>query len=342
MSSLLNRANAAAGTTAPAAPPAGGSFLSSPPAAPAGPTPEQIAAEQARLAEEERQARLRAIVPHGFMDTCAAVRSYNRGFPLLKGAAAQAFAAAGGQSVAPDFVYPGTGEIHYVQLDQAEHMIKLASDMAANYGPAPTNTPTTVINPLAPNAPVSDPRLAADGGTPVTTDTSLNANVNVPPGPSPEAIATAAKMGIDTANVTVTEETTPKAKTPRKAKAKEEVLADAGASMQTTAPQLHLYVDVVSNFPTVSLNDWAQEMADKLAKSFGAIDIQCAPEDSPLGYEKWRGALRAFIRDEKASPLPEGSAFSIDTRYSAVMTTIAEGLAIRIRMAGGKLTRSVR
>ena len=114
-----------------------------------------VAVERARIAADEAKAKLSARVPAGFVEACASVRSYNKGFPTLLGAAAMAYAASGGQDVAEGTKFPGTGDISFVELDEPGLMTALAEDLRVDSeaNPAPI---------LPPDAPASDPSKAAN------------------------------------------------------------------------------------------------------------------------------------------------------------------------------------
>lgn len=349
VASLLNRANAGAPAqnTQPAPAPAQtGSMLRPPQAAPQGPSAAEIAAERQRLEMEERAARLKALVPAGFDQACSAVRAFNRGFPKLFGAAAQAYAAMGGQAVAPDAVFPGQGEISYVEIDDPLAVSALAGELAKDAAAGPR------VSPIPPDAPASDPALAAQVGAPAATfaeTTTQAAQETMPPfvpkASTPPDPMTAAKPEQMPAAGTTTPPTAP-AKKPRASRAAK---AAAEATEQSESfgekpgegAEFVLYIDCATNRKTASLNDWAQEQADKLAKKWGAIDIRCGAEDSAIGYDKWKGALVAWCRDEKLSPLPPG-AYSLSARFSSVMLAIAEGLSLRVRELGGEVIWGVR
>lgn len=354
VASLLNRANAGAPAQntqpAPATAPAQtGSMLRPPQAAPQGPSAAEVAAERQRLEMEERAAKLKALVPPGFTDACAQVRSFNRGFPKLFGAAAQAYAAAGGQAVAADAVFPGQGEISYVEIDDPLALSALAGELAKDAAAGPH------VSPIPPDAPASDPALAAQVGTPAATfeqppmTTAIAGTPStlppfVAPAQTPPDPMTAAKpeqMPAAPTSPPAAPAKKPRASRAQKAANEATEQSESFGEKPGDAVEFVLYIDCATNRKTSSLNDWAQEQADKLAKKWGAIDIRCGAEDSAIGYDKWKGALVAWCRDPQLSPLPPGS-YALSARFSSVMLAVAEGLSLRVREAGGEVIWGVR
>lgn len=331
VSSLLQRAN----SLRPATPPAHTTGVQPAVQAAPGPSAAEIAAERERLAAEEAEARrkairaeeeakLRAKVPHGFEQAVDAVRSYNRGFPTLTGAAAIAFYAMGGQHADSDI--PGSGEISDITLSDPLLMAQLATELAAD---AAQNNQQPAPSLLPPDAPPNDPRLASEDAvqTTVAAATSAAPPVTLPTPPAPAAKKRGPKPKTEAAPTQEAPAPAVQAQTPVTA-------APADAAV-------HVFVNCATSLPTISLNDWAQQLADQLAKKFGAVDVRCGGEDTPLGYDKWKGSLMAFARDKDAAPLP-GGYYSIDTRYSAVMQVVAEAIALRAKETGGSITWGTR
>lgn len=284
--------------------------------APSGPSAAEIAAEKAKIEAEQKAARLKAYIPAGFAEAVEKVKSFNMGFPKLKGSASRAMKALEGIDVGstqpPEI--PGTGEIHYVELDDANLMAKLVEDLEAA---AAEQAPT-----VPPDAPASEPRLAAD-----------------PAGPSTQAapVAQTQMPAMQTSpDPMKAEPEAPKKKTRGK---KDEPSQPTMAAPSSDA--LHIFVDVATTVECTSLNEWAQQVADTMAAKWGAIDIRCGGEDTPIGYEKWRGALFAMVRDAKQTPLA-GGYYKLSTDYSQVMSEIARALVLRAKESGGSYTRGLK
>ena len=74
---------------------------------------------------------------------------------------------------------------------------------------------------------------------------------------------------------------------------------------RTVAPKaIHLFVDVVLERgarPT-PLEDYYLPKVREMEEQHGAADIRCAPQDSPLGYGKWKGALASYVRAVPPAP----------------------------------------
>jgi hypothetical protein len=128
---------------------------------------------------------------------------------------------------------------------------------------------------------------------------------------------------------------------PAPKKTRKKAAAEMAPAATTAEEGLHIFVDCTTTKDSKSLNDWAQEQADFIARQYSAPDIRCGALDSPIGYEKWTGVLSAFIRDPQASPLPAG-AYTMETRFSKVLQVVAEALYLRVKVAGGTYTRGVR
>lgn len=68
-----------------------------------------------------------------------------------------------------------------------------------------------------------------------------------------------------------------------------------------------LFVDCMSSEFSTPLDPYVDAICKALCEEFHAADLRCAPNDSPLGFGKWKGALAAAI---KANP-PEGKIYSL-------------------------------
>lgn len=111
------------------------------PAAPQPTTQDALAAEEQRL---RAQAAQQQVMP-GFVEACT--RMHARGMmPQLAGAAAQMYAAAGGQAVAPGSTFPGLGALAAMPaITEPAQVIQLANEIAPaqqQQAPAPAPAPT--------------------------------------------------------------------------------------------------------------------------------------------------------------------------------------------------------
>lgn len=148
-----------------------------------------LAAEEAKL---RAQAAQQQVMPD-FAEACARIQNSGRGFPPLGGAAAQMYAAMGGQAIAPGTSWAGTGDLGRLPTPIMEpaHVLQLANEIApaapmqpaaapapAPVAPAPVAipwqgmqqpaaaqpapwSPQAVQHVLPPDAPPSQPHLAA-------------------------------------------------------------------------------------------------------------------------------------------------------------------------------------
>jgi hypothetical protein len=121
------------------------------------PNPQQpqpdLAAEEARL---RAQAAQQQVMP-GFAEAITRIQMSGRGFPPLGGAAAQMYAAMGGQAIAPGVTFPGIGELARmpVAITEAIHVLQLANELMPQQQQAPAAAPPP---PAAP-APAPTPRV---------------------------------------------------------------------------------------------------------------------------------------------------------------------------------------
>lgn len=312
-----------------------------------GPDPAAVAAEQARIAAEEKAAALRNLVPAGFIEACAAVRAFNRGFPKLTGGAAIAYAASGGQSIAPGVEFAGSGMIDYVVLSEPMQMAQLANDLAGE-------APSEPVNALPPDAPSSDPTLAADMPLPgASTMTAVPTTVHVMTSTEAVAAPQAFTATVPTAQAASAPDpmkseaaVAPKkrGRGPAKPKAaqpagQKTVNEDAFETADSNA--LHIYVNCTTTFETIDLTDWAQNLADTLAVAAGADDIRSGSDASNLGFGKWKGVLMALARSAEHAPL-DGGNYSISTSYGEIVEVVAQALYLRAKQTGGSYTRGGR
>lgn len=135
---------------------------------------------RAQLAAEEQQMRQQVVAAQKptLVEMCAKLTSFGFGMPTLGGNLAQAYAAAGGQAIAPGTQYnsiaarPGSRRsLHTITLTEVGHLYQLAAELDAEAAQAaPTPAPVYVAPPpapvaapssfLSPDAPASHPNLA--------------------------------------------------------------------------------------------------------------------------------------------------------------------------------------
>ncbi len=303
------------------------------PVVPTGPTPEEIATaralEVAKLQAEEANAR----AVRNFEALADKVLAHNMGFPALAGVAAGlSTQAPGSERRAPGgllgAVDTTTGTVFTIedpavlaQLLQELDAAAAARALAAVGTPAPQ--PGGILSPE----------------TPVVV---VPVQVSTPAPTTPTVIApdrqAALALGLSVVGAIVVESaeaTATKTRKPRAAK------VDAGVAAPSTDDRVILIVDgTVEGIATTSLHGLIDEWCSALASKFDAADIRCAAQDGPLGYNKWRGALAAFVRETSAQ-LPAG-VYSIDTRGNELAEIVVQALAPRIRTSGGFVFRGIR
>jgi len=105
--------------------------------------------------------------------------------------------------------------------------------------------------------------------------------------------------------------------------------ADATPATHFASSGLHLYVDAVPELVDAlavgikSLDGYIAELCQALADEYQAADIRCAPQDSALGFGKWKGALAAVTR---AQPPEDGVYTLLGTRESELRQVVVEAL----------------
>ena len=124
---------------------------------------QQLAAEEAqqRAAVAQQQQQMpQQLNMVDFQQACIRLQNYGYGFPTLAGNAAQAYAALGGQSVAPGFVYPGTPaaagarrSLHGVQLTEVAHVYQIERELSQEAAQNAPAQPAPVMMQQAPPAP---------------------------------------------------------------------------------------------------------------------------------------------------------------------------------------------
>ena len=310
------------------------------PAAPVGPTPEEIAAAEkaakaealAKLQAEEKEQR----AAKQFDTLVSRVAEHNMGMPAFGGEALRLYRVA--RPAAPDSAFTGSGTIGapntedgttYMVSDPAE-LAKLADELdifaaqrAAELknapAPAPVAQPVGLLAPEAP-IPVAAPVPASVPTAPAATVAAAKAEAEAPKKRGAVKKPAAEVIVYDPAQVAA--------------------LSD-GKVVASTVGAVNLIVDCsVEGVVTTSLHGLVQEWCDAIANQFDAADIRCAPEKSPLGFGKWPGALHPFVR-ETAAQLPPGW-YSLDSRGGQVIEVVIDALRSVIRASGGVLIRGAR
>lgn len=214
------------------------------------------------------------------------------GFPPLGGDAAQAWGAAKGMGVSAGAGLAGSGKLAKLpQVNDPAALIALARDLSAKVNATPV-APTPAAGLLPPEAPASNPALAADPvpGAPTLTVTEVTP-------PAPEAIAPAIMSATPAANVTTEDAAAKTAKRGRGRPRKTATTTTATAPVENTGDGFELFVDCyphTGGFET--LDAYVDEACELLCSKYECVDIRCADERTPLGFSKWKGVISAMVR----------------------------------------------
>jgi hypothetical protein len=272
--------------------------------------PSDVAALEKMLAMKNTPA-----VPPGFPEAWKTIAESGLGTPPLAGAAAEAFAAMSGHIVPPGgTTYTGSGSLANIAAQSDVSVIlTIAGEIAKRPQPAP---PPPVVAPqaqLPALLPPDAPPVQTPVATSVTTTVTQSVVASSPPrssgGPDPAIMMDRPKRG----------------RPPGKKKAETSETRGADGALE-------IYVDCLPATGAENLAPWLDEIADTLAKKFGAVDIRCASNDTELGFGRWRGALAALIKAAARQgdrALPPG-AYCLDSRgdfgdiASEALRTIAD------------------
>lgn len=307
--------------------------------------PDPIADARAALIAEEQAARVDPAVKAAVQSIIAS----GYGQPTLTGAAAQAWGAAIGIGVTQGAGLVGSGDLAAATFSDPADLIKAAQELsglppkaaapAPAQGPAAAKSHALVTGLLPPDAPASDPVKAAAALEPKAA----------PPAP---IAAPAPNTEIETGRVSaaappIASEESGELKLSKKARAEFERMqarifelegqVSAYAVRQTSADPvpvaapttqgIGLFVDCTPPPGAVDLSSWVYGLAGQLAKQYGAADIRCAPDQSPLSFGKWKGALAAACREDA---IADGF-YHLDARGSELLEVAVEALRSRVR-----------
>ncbi len=303
----------------------------------------QLAAEEVALKSQQQKIQGKG---DSFFEACSYISTRGHGFPRLTGEAAAAAWKAGGQNVVPGTDYPGSGDLgNVICFDKPDQVIQLANELyAKDQAKVVHNTMPAAI--LPPDAPVSNPALAAkpvEGfstpvpmfGTPTVTPTPVFVDPTAPvialPEPAPKKRGRPKVVEAATAVVQQPAAEPPPVST-----------AAPVAPTAVAAETLEIFVDCIPNGAYESLHPYLDKLCDVLCTRYIAPgqlrDIRCAPKDSPLGFGGWRGAVGAMARE---LPPPTGR-YYLDTRGSEIAAEVADSLRLLCEQKGALYVRGIR
>ena len=103
---------------------------------------------------------------------------------------------------------------------------------------------------------------------------------------------------------------------------------------------IHIFLDAVcENVEGLTpLDTYVRHLCATLEAEFKVADVRCASKDSPLGYDKWRGAVAALARRHPPAP----GVYALDTRGNEIGEIIAVALKTAVIESGGMFVRGAR
>ncbi len=257
--------------------------------------------------------------PSGFPEAVAEIEAKGYGFPPLAGAAAAAYGAM--KKYPPAVGYAGSGDLAGVAaVTDPAMLLGIAADMR----PLPVKAPVT-LGLVSPETPPSKPELAA---LPVegfgTSEAIPGLIASVPAAVAAPIIAANATPPAAAAAVPEAPVKTRKPRGPNKPKTA--APSDSTIVEASETDGLWLFVDCRPNVPHEDLQGHLDTWSSGMAKHYqcNPADVRMAPQDSVLGYGKWKGGLAALAA-AAAKTLAFG-AYYVDTRGSEVNEAFLEGL----------------
>ena len=278
------------------APPALAAALGAPLAqAPAGyATPQQVQAEQARLAQQQAQAIATQAAPVYSQQPAAQVNAI--GFCAACGAHLTGHNASRLQD----------GTVKHIGCPAQAPQV-LPND-------APQSQPHLAAQPLPAEHVIAQPQHVQQAVHSYTAQAAQTAPAGSPFGAAPSE---------------------PQANTapaPKKTRARKATLQPVthAAQPQVVEPasgeqgdELAIFVNVmIEGADYQSLDSYLFKLADEMCQRYGAADLRCAPDESPMAFGKWKGALAAAIR----ATLPPPGNYLINVGDSELHAVLAETL----------------
>jgi PD-(D/E)XK nuclease superfamily len=306
------------------------------PQPPAQPTPApDRAAEIARLQAEEAEQR-DAVQFRAMLEKLEAYAAANAvcpyvgggplGIPAFGGAAAKLYAKV--KKVDSAHGFAGGGAMAKAMVDSLETAASILQDLDA-YARAGHIKPAFE----APAPPAAMLPVAPGGPALFSPETPPSSPVATPAAPSPPPATTSvAGTQISSPPAAAAAETAqPPAgaeKSPAKKRAKR---------VAPGADALVVYVNcALDGLEAEPLQPYVDAWLAELARAVGGgVDVRFQPNDSPLSFGKWKGALASAVRE---APIPPG-AYHLDARGSETAEVVVEALRAKVRATGGALVR---
>ncbi len=327
---------------------------------------QEEAAMRAQVAQQQTQMPFNAV---DFLNMCHRLGNYGVGFPALAGNAAQAYAVAGGQSVAPGFSFHGIPapagapqSVHNLMLHEVANVYQLEKECAARFGqpaapqqfltppqaPPPqtaANTPpyNGVPNFLPPGAPESMPQLASPQAAPPVT-------AEAPAAAGPKRGRPKKSQDVAPEQIAVTQGAPPSPSASQVTPAASSAFVPpppAPPCAETEAGWGSVLVNArFASKATKSLASYVDYINAELSKRYSVLadgspgiqDVRCVPKDSPLAFGGWKGAVREIV---KADPPPQGD-YHLDTFMDELNEVVADALRVVSEQCGWIYVRGTR
>jgi hypothetical protein len=260
-----------------------------------------------------------------FVAACAAIDASPYGWPPVTGEAARLKAIVKGIPHQPGAAYAGSGTLGGVQpVGDPAQIIAIAAEIseaiaaqakAAALAPQP---PAGIPATLPPDAPASNPAIAALPVTPTAAEMTAGVPWAQPAQVAPAQIGTNAGPAVNVAPAAPVAE---KPKRERKARTK----GDAPAAPTAASTEIEVFVDCVPGVEFENLATHADAWCKVLTDHCKEDDVRSAQHDG-LAFGKWKGALAAVVRSTLAQKLLEPGTYFLDARTSEIRQTVAEAL----------------
>lgn len=320
------------------------------------PDPAQVAAEMAKLAANEYEAKY-----PGLTLTISQIEALNIGFIATSGDAAKAVAAIKLEKLEGD-TRPGDGLLGQASIsdpNQFPVILAEATEIAKQMS-APAVVRNTMPMTLPPDAPISNPDMASKTeetskapATDADAIASVAAAADAPKKrgrpkktvstPEQDAGAKSSEAGAETeaaqASIPVKQTAGPELSEVDN----REAYSDAGAT-------INLFVDCfVEGLEYKPLWPIVDKLMDALAERAGCVavgeggrkiitDVRLADPNGPLGFGRWKGAVKALLRE---TPI-EGGNYLFDGSYGEIGAVVVESMRDIVRKTGGLFVRGAR
>lgn len=316
------------------------------------PDPAQVAAEMAKLAANEAETKY-----PGLTVTISKIEALGIGFVTTAGEAAKAVSAIKLEKL-EGTTRPGTGFLSQATVEdptQFDTILLEATEIAKGQQPDPEPVKNAMPATLPPDAPVSNPVQASavvETAKPMTSDADVIANVAAAADapkkrgrPKKEKpVETVPSSGVGSTEAAPAPVASVEAVVP----ALSEV--DNREAHSLAGSTINLFVDCfVEGLEYKPLWPIIDKLMDQLAERAGCVvvgeggrkivtDVRLADPNGPLGFGRWKGAVKAYLRE---TPM-EGGNYLFDGSYGEIGAVVVEAMRDIVRKTGGVFVRGAR